>query len=77
MPTVTLEEAQARLPELIDALRPGETLVIMRDQRPIACLVAKSLPPTPQPRQPGCMKGQVLYIAPDFDALLEDFKDYM
>ncbi len=35
---------------------------------------------TPSPRKPrefGCMKGLVIYMAPDFDAPLEDFKDYM
>jgi len=34
MPMVTLEEAQAHLPELIDQLRPGESVVITRDARP-------------------------------------------
>jgi Protein of unknown function (DUF2281) len=29
------------------------------------------------PRQLGTMKGSVLYMAPDFDAPLEDFKEYM
>jgi hypothetical protein len=29
------------------------------------------------PRQPGTLKGTVLYMAPDFDAPLEDFKEYM
>lgn len=36
--------------------------------------------PKPQqqkPRQFGCMKGLVIYMADDFDAPLEDFKDYM
>jgi predicted DNA-binding antitoxin AbrB/MazE fold protein len=30
-----------------------------------------------KPRQLGTMKGSVLYMAPDFDAPLDDFKDYM
>ena len=29
------------------------------------------------PRQFGCMKGTVTYMAPDFDEPLEDFKEYM
>jgi hypothetical protein len=29
------------------------------------------------PRQSGTMKGTVLYMAPDFDAPLEDFKEYI
>lgn len=30
-----------------------------------------------KPLQRGCMKGLVLYIAEDFDAPLDDFRDYM
>lgn len=40
----------------------------------------KEAPTPPQqrkPRQFGCMKGLVIYMAEDFDAPLEDFKDYM
>jgi antitoxin (DNA-binding transcriptional repressor) of toxin-antitoxin stability system len=74
--TVTLQEAQARLPELIEQLRAGEEIVITRDQKPVARLVREGTPP-PRPRQLGTLKGTVLYMAPDFDAPLEDFKDYM
>jgi hypothetical protein len=28
-------------------------------------------------RRPGALKGTLLYMAPDFDAPLEDFKEYM
>jgi prevent-host-death family protein len=38
MSTVTLEEAQAHLSELIDRLQPGETLVITRHEKPVARL---------------------------------------
>ena len=30
-----------------------------------------------QPRRPGTLRGTVLYMAPDFDAPLDDFKEYM
>ena len=76
MPSVTLEEAQTKLPELIDQLQPGEELFITRDQKPIAKLTGTTGPPTPQ-RQLGTMKGSVLYMAPDFDAPLDDFEEYM
>ncbi len=33
--------------------------------------------PQRKPRKFGSMKGLVKYIADDFDASLEDFKDYM
>ncbi len=32
---------------------------------------------TSAPRQFGCMKGLVVYMADDFDAPLEDFQEYM
>ena len=36
MSTVTIEEAQAKLLELIDRLAPGEEVVITRNQQPVA-----------------------------------------
>jgi prevent-host-death family protein len=44
MPTVTLEEAQARLPELIEKLAPGEDVVITRNAQPVAKLVSQANP---------------------------------
>jgi antitoxin (DNA-binding transcriptional repressor) of toxin-antitoxin stability system len=76
MPTVTLEEAQAQLPKLIEQLHPGEEIIITRDQKPVARLVGEPKPER-KPRQLGTLKGTVLYMAPDFDAPLEDFKEYM
>lgn len=73
MSTITLEEAQARLPQLIDELKPGEALIIMRDQQPVAKLIAEARPLRKLGQQP----GSVLCMAPDFDAPLEDFQEYM
>ena len=36
LPTVSLEEAQANLAEIINALGPGEEVVIMKDNQPVA-----------------------------------------
>jgi antitoxin (DNA-binding transcriptional repressor) of toxin-antitoxin stability system len=77
MSVVTLEDAQARLPELIEQLHPGEEIVITRDQKPVARLVAEGKPEERPPRRLGTLKGTVLYVAPDFDAPLEDFKEYV
>jgi antitoxin (DNA-binding transcriptional repressor) of toxin-antitoxin stability system len=54
MPSVTLEEAQARLPELIADLLPGDELRILHEGRLIAVLV----PPKRNswPCQPGSAK---------------------
>jgi prevent-host-death family protein len=76
MTTVTVQDAQARLPELIERLAPGEELVITRENKPVAKLVGQ-VKPTRPPRRPGTLRGSVLYMAPDFDAPLEDFKEYM
>jgi prevent-host-death family protein len=72
--TITLEEAQAKLKELIDNLAPGEEIVITQNQQPVAKLVSAR---PPQERQLGTLKGTVLYMAPDFNAPLEDFREYM
>ena len=76
MQTVTLEEAQARLAELIQGLGPGECVTITQDQKPIAQLSAAEESPRPR-RKLGTLKGTILYMAPDFDAPLEDFREYM
>lgn len=75
MEIVTIENAQAHLSELIDRLQAGEEVVITRNAEPIAKLVVMTthMPP----RQPGLLKDKILYMAEDFDAPLEDFKEYM
>jgi prevent-host-death family protein len=76
MLTVTIEEAKHNLTELIHRLAPGEEVVIVENEQPVARLVGVA-PPERKRRQPGTLKGTVLYMAPDFDAPLEDFKEYM
>ena len=75
MNTMTIEEAQAKLPEIIDKLAPGEELIITRDDRPIAKLVSQQRPAR-KPRQPGSAKGMLIILAKD-DEHLKDFKKYM
>lgn len=74
--TITVEEAQATLSQLIDHLHPGEELLIVRDQRPVAKLIGEAAP-SRRPRRPGSAKGTIVSMAEDFDAPLEDFKEYM
>jgi len=52
MSTVTLEDAQAHLRDLIDKLTPGEEITITRDDKPVARLVAHP-PPAAGPRPSG------------------------
>ena len=75
--TITVEEAQASLKELIHNLTPGEEVVITENQHPVAKLVGEQAKP-PRPA-PGLGRGSILYMAPDFDETLEDMniKPYM
>ena len=75
MTTVTLEEAQARLPDLIDCLAPGAELVITRNEQPIARLLAEGQVQR-NPRRAGNCKGMLTIISDD-DEHLKDFEEYM
>ncbi len=73
--TVSLEEVQARLPDIIKKLIPGEEVVITRNSRPVAKLIGEK-PPARQPRKPGSARGKLIIHSED-DEHLHDFKDYM
>jgi len=77
MTTVSLQEAQAKLSELIHQLTPEEEVIITEDDQPVARLMPAAGQQQRPPRRPGTLRGTVLYMAPDFDAPLEDFKEYM
>jgi antitoxin (DNA-binding transcriptional repressor) of toxin-antitoxin stability system len=74
MSSVTLEEAQAKLPELIDQLTPGEEVVITRHGLP--CAQVKKTGRTSWPCKAGSYRKAEFWMAPDFDAPLDDFRDY-
>jgi prevent-host-death family protein len=76
MTFVSIQEAQAKLSDLIHRLTPEEEVVITENDQPVARLVS-ALGPQRPPRRLGTLRGTVLYMAPDFDAPLEDFKEYM
>lgn len=70
----TLREAQDHLQELIQDAQAGKTVVILGEQDQAVQLVP--LPVTKKPRRPGSARGQIK-IAPDFDAPITDFDEYM
>jgi prevent-host-death family protein len=67
-----IAEAKARLPSLVRESLAGAEVIIAKDNKPLVKLV----PLAGERRAPGTGRGQVLYMAPDFDAPLEDFEDY-
>jgi len=75
MATVTIEEAQARLAELIDHLQAGEELIITRGEQLIARLHAEG-PRPGLPRVPGSAIGLLTVVGED-ESHLDDFVEYM
>lgn len=72
--TVTIEEAEGHLGELIEKIDEGDEVVISKGDRPVAKLIAlpgakasEDLPP----RTVGDFRGRI-WIADDFDAPLPD-----
>jgi antitoxin (DNA-binding transcriptional repressor) of toxin-antitoxin stability system len=74
--TITVEEAQSKLKELIDKLAPGEEVIITENQQRVARLVGERPARLPRPA-PGLGKGSILYMAPDFDDPPDEFREYM
>ena len=70
-----IHEAKAQLSKLIQKAMLGEEVIIAKDNKPVAKIVP--LHPFKGRRKLGSAKGKIIYVAPDFDAPLEDFKDYM
>jgi antitoxin (DNA-binding transcriptional repressor) of toxin-antitoxin stability system len=76
-PTITIDEAQVKLKDLIHQLAPGEELVITENQQPVAKLVGEAPNPKTGLRPPpGLGKGFITVISDD-DEHLKDFEEYM
>lgn len=75
MTTATIEQIQSHLPDLLGELHPGEEIIIQQNGDPVAKLVRTSR--TSWPCQPGSAKHLPHSMAPDFDAPLDDFAEYM
>jgi prevent-host-death family protein len=77
MATVTIQEAQAKLADLIHKLTPGDEVVITENNQPVAKLVSELPKPKPPLRPPpGLGKGFITIISDD-DEHLKDFAEYM
>ena len=67
MATVNLDDAKVRLPEIISGLNPGEQL--------LAALTRSR--PNQWPCKAGSARDTKHWMASDFDAPLEAFREYM
>ena len=74
MYTVTIEDAQLQLAQLIQKAMQGHDIIITQNNIPKAKLV--SLKKEKKQAKFGSAKGMIT-MSDDFDAPLEDFKEYM
>ena len=68
-------EAKTRFSELLAEVEKGQRFQITRHGKPIAELAP--LAAEKKKRKAGFAPGLITYMASDFDAPLEDFKEYM
>ena len=71
MPQFKLAEAKARFSELVQKAMLGEEVIVSKENKP----VVKIVPIKPAKRKPGTGKG--IWMSPDFDEPLDDFREYM
>jgi prevent-host-death family protein len=71
--TVSVEQAQRSLKELIERTSRGEQIVITQDQKPVAEL--RPLPAAAIPTFGSC-RGMLTVVSEDDDHL-DDFREYM
>jgi antitoxin (DNA-binding transcriptional repressor) of toxin-antitoxin stability system len=75
MTTVNLDDAKTHLGEIILGLNPGEQLAIVQDGKPLATLTRSDS--KQWPCKAGSAKDTPHWMAADFDAPLDDFREYM
>lgn len=73
---ISLTEIQARLPEILDQMLPGQKLWVTDPEGNLVATLVKEPPPRTAPRQPGTAVGRLTVIAED-DQHLKDFAEYM
>jgi prevent-host-death family protein len=69
--TYKLADAKAHFSEIVQKVMLGESIIVTKENRPVVRIVAIK----PAKRAPGTGKG--VWMAPDFDAPLDDFAEYM
>jgi antitoxin (DNA-binding transcriptional repressor) of toxin-antitoxin stability system len=75
MASVTLEEAQSKLPNIIHHLTAGDEVAITEGDQVVARIVGERRPLRQRPG-PGLCKDMITIVADD-DEHLNDFAEYM
>jgi antitoxin (DNA-binding transcriptional repressor) of toxin-antitoxin stability system len=75
MVTINLDDAKAHLGEIISGLNPGQDVVIVQQGEPLATLTRTRA--NHWPCRAGSAKDTQHWMAPDFDAPLEEFQEYV
>lgn len=73
--SLPLVAAVPKLAEIVAGMSPGDELVLTSNGDPVASVTRT--PRTSWPCQPGSAKDRSFWMAPDFDAPLADFAEYM
>ncbi|MGF7005952.1 type II toxin-antitoxin system Phd/YefM family antitoxin [Aminobacter sp. BE322] len=71
---ISVAEAKAKFSELIKRAEAGEEIVVTRHGKAVARVVPPEPEEGPLPRI-GALKGKI-WMAEDFDAPLDEFKEY-
>ena len=75
MTTVTIHDAKTHLSRWINRVLAGEQVVIARGKKPV--VVLKPIDQAVGQRHIGGKPGFLVRMSDDFDAPLDDFRDYM
>ena len=75
MKQITIHQAKTNLSRFIEEALAGEEIVIARGKLPLVRIVP--LAPAVRKRAAGGARGTVVWTAEDFDATLEQFKEYL
>lgn len=73
MATITIQDARTKLVDLIRRLQPGDEIIITENDRPVARVISTA---DTSKRMLETLKGTVVHMASDFDAPLDDFREY-
>jgi antitoxin (DNA-binding transcriptional repressor) of toxin-antitoxin stability system len=69
--TISIQQASAKLGELVRSLGPNDEIVLTDNDKPVARIVPSV---EPKERQPGAWKGKLEILDDRDDDILDDFR---